>query len=242
MPGQWGLLTEIGFRPGQTQLVIGRLYHNLGFLVTHAGLFEGHTLIMTRRFDPVQSVQLIEQYQVQFAAMLPIHIQRIVRTPGVSARQMQSIECMYHSGAACPDWAKRRLLELIEPRRVWDLYGSTEEIGLTMIHGDQWLQRPGSVGRAYRCEVKIVDDNSAQEIKDGRVGEIFMRRTHNPFDPNTPLLAPQYIGAAPLSPTPDGFPQRGRPGTPRRRWLALPERPAGRHDQERRCACLSRGG
>lgn len=200
VPGRWGVINRLGLAPEQTSLIFGRMYHNMGFYLSHLALFEGHTIILPEKFDAAQTVDLIERYRVQFIAPLPIMMQRIAKLDGIEERDFSSIEGMYHSGGACPPWVKHLWLRLVPPERQWELYGSSEEKGATAIRGDEWLERPGSVGRAFETEIRIMGSDGAEKPA-GEIGEIFMR---NRVDPAVPLGGtwPQeptleYVGAPP---------------------------------------------
>jgi bile acid-coenzyme A ligase len=74
----------------------------------------------------------------------------------------------------------------------------TENFGLTVLRGDEWLQHRGSTGRGFReTEIKILDANR-NEVPTGELGEIYMRSpTREQY---------RYLGGAPPLPsTPDGF-------------------------------------
>jgi len=197
VPGKWGALSRVGLREAQTQLVVGSLYHNVGFFLSHVGLFEGHTLVVPRRFNAALAADLIERHSVQFAGFLPIMLQRIAKLPDIEKRDFSSFEGLYHSGGACPEWVKRLWLTKVAPNKMWELYGSTEECGLVMANGEEWLERPRSVGRPYHAEVTVLDDEK-RPVPPGTVGEIHMRNTveatalgeHWPQDPGF-----QYVGA-----------------------------------------------
>lgn len=208
VPGHWGALTSVGLRAHQTQLIAGALHHNVGFFLSHIGLFEGHTLILPRRFDAAQAVDLIEKHCVQFAGLLPIMLQRISKLPGIERRNFSSVEGIYHSGGACPDWVKRLWLRLIPPTRLWELYGGTEDIGIVMIDGEQWLQRPGSLGRPFLSDVAVLGSDD-QPVPGNEIGEIHIRSNvpsgtlsgeHWPLDPGF-----EYIGAPKSAPKPGGY-------------------------------------
>ncbi|HEX5460411.1 MAG TPA: AMP-binding protein [Steroidobacteraceae bacterium] len=217
IPGHWGALTRVGLRAAQTQLIAGALHHNVGFFLSHIGLFEGHTLILPKRFDAEQAVDLIGRHRVQFAGLLPIMMQRIAKLPGAERRDFSSLEAVYHSGGVCPEWVKRFWLRLMPPSRVWELYGGTEDVGIVMINGQEWLERPGSVGRPYHSHVVVLGE-SGRRLPPNEVGEIRIRSSvpvttrpgeHWPLDPGF-----EYIG----QPTPardrDGFASIGDLG-----WL-----------------------
>ena len=198
--GQWldALGRSLGMRSGQTQLVAGPLYHNGPFTWSHMGLFEDHKLVVMERFDPVRCLDLIERHQVNFGFMVPTMMQRIIRVPEVDLRDFSSVEGFWHAGAPCAPWLKRAWIELLGGEKLYEMYGSTEAVGFTVIRGDDWLDHPGSVGRPYNSEMKILDENG-EEVPAGVVGEIFMRPA------NTTGFAHQYLGAAPAKATQDGF-------------------------------------
>jgi len=58
---------------------------------------------------------------------------------------------------------------------VTELYGGTEVQAVTVIEGDEWLARPGSVGRAVLGEIRVgAADGSPLPL--GEVGLLWMRR------------------------------------------------------------------
>lgn len=215
VPECWGPLNHIGMRPGQTTLITGRLYHSMGFELSHLTLFEGHTIVLPERFDPEQMLDLIERHCIQFIAFIPIMMQRIAKVAGFLERDLSSIEVMYHAGGACPEWLKHEWLKVIPAERQWELYGSTEAKGTTLIRADDWLKHPGSVGKPFRSEIVILND-AGEKMSLGEVGEIHMR---NVAPPGTSLGATwpeeptcEYVGAPPPKATKDGFTSVGDMG------------------------------
>ena len=214
-PGEWGMLNKMGFRAGQTQLVAGRLHHNIGFMLGHIGLFEGHTLVVTPRFDADAALDLIERHRVQFVGLIPIMMQRMAKSAAFGARNLSSLEGVFHSGASCPDWVKRCWIERVGAEKIWETYGATEGNGTTLISGDEWLKHPGSVGRAYQSEIRIVGETGG-EAPTGEIGEIYMRMARagggllgdaKPDDRDY-----DYLGAERLRETSDGFSSVGDMG------------------------------
>jgi bile acid-coenzyme A ligase len=196
-PGRGSSLHKFGLRADQVQLVTGRLYHNIAFSLTHNGLFEGHTVILLEKFDAALAVDVIERHRVTFLGMVPIVMQRIARLPDVMDRDFSSIEAFYHSGAVCPAWTKRVWLELVDPVRQYDCYGGAEGTGVVAIRGDEWLDRPGSLGRPVDTRLAI-PDGSGNPLPPGEVGEIFTGPEGGP-------MTFRYLGAEPPEKTPDGL-------------------------------------
>jgi bile acid-coenzyme A ligase len=187
-----------GARPGQTQLLAAPLYHNSPFLAIYSGLAHEQTIVMMERFDAAHAVELIERHNVNYAYFPPIIMRRIALLPDIQQRDFSSIEAIQSSAAPCPDWLKRFWINLIGPEKVYEVYGSTEGIGATIIRGDEWLEHPGSVGQPVRCELKILDEHGV-EMTTGEVGEIYMR----PDEGRVSTF--EYIGAPAVKTTDDGF-------------------------------------
>jgi bile acid-coenzyme A ligase len=188
----------LGVQDGQTQLVAAPLYHNSPFLLAYDGLARDHTLVVMERFDAARAVELIERWRVSYAYFPPIIMRRIALLPDIDARDLSSFDAMHSSAAPCPEWLKRRWIELLGAEKVHEVYGSAEGVGATVIRGDEWLAHPGSVGRPIGCELRVLDEQGV-ELPIGEVGELFMK----PDNPDGPTF--EYIGGAPLKRTTDGF-------------------------------------
>lgn len=162
------------YRPQQVQLIPAPLYHMNGFIVVHLGLFEGQGVILMERFDAALAVDLIERHRVNTLIVVPIMLQRMARLPDIDQRDLSSIESMVQGGSTLPHWLGHRWIELLGEERFYVVYGSSENAGVTIARGDEWLAHVGTVGRPLRCEVKILDPGGA-EVPVGEVGEIYFR-------------------------------------------------------------------
>lgn len=162
-------------RAGQVVLVPAPLYHTNGFLMLHSALFEGQTAVLMERFAPDRAVELIERYRVNTFVGVTIMLQRMARLPDIAERDLSSIESVLHGGAPLPQWVARAWIELIGPTHFFVCYGSSEQAGQTLTRGDVWLEHPGTVGRPFVSEFKILDPDGA-ELPPGEIGEIYMRQ------------------------------------------------------------------
>ena len=61
--------------------------------------------------------------------------------------RFDSLRLLAHAGAPCPDTVKRAIMGRVRPGGVWEFYGSTEA-QFTVCPPEDWLERPGTVGRA----------------------------------------------------------------------------------------------
>src|SRR5215471_14401297 len=126
------------------------------------------------RFEPGQALELVERHRINRIFSVPTQLLRMARDESGMLRDLSSLEVLYHSGAACPDWLKRFWIDRLGPERIIEGYGSTEAVGALAIRGDEWILHPGSVGRPVVSDVKICDEEH-QEVPVGEIGEVYMR-------------------------------------------------------------------
>jgi bile acid-coenzyme A ligase len=189
-------LRAVGFQPGWTQLVGGPLYHGAPFGWAHFGLFWDQSLVLMEKFEAGAWVQAVERYRAEFAFMVPAMMRRVLDVPDLRGRDLSSLAMVLHGGAPCPPWVKREWIGLVGGSHIREGLGAIEGIGATIVDGDEWLAHPGSVGRGFETDVKIVDDRQC-EVPRGTVGEIFMRpHARAEFE---------YLGSPPPRVTDDGF-------------------------------------
>jgi long-chain acyl-CoA synthetase len=91
--------------------------------------------------------------------MVPTQFHRMLALPeDVRLKyDCSSVRCMVHAAAPCPPDVKRRMIEWWGDA-VMEYYAATEGGG-TIITPQEWLRKPGSVGRAWAgSEIRIYDD------------------------------------------------------------------------------------
>src|ERR1700686_2357235 len=69
-----------------------------------------------------------------------------------------SLRLLVHAGSPCPAPLKRVALARVRPGVLWEFYGSTEG-QFTVCSPEEWLERPGTVGRARPGRRLEVDDD-----------------------------------------------------------------------------------
>lgn len=164
------------FTPEKIILVPGPLYHAGAYSTAWGGVFSGGCAVVMTRFDPEQCLKLIEQYRIDRVFFVPTMLNRIWRLPA-RVRQsydLSSLKFVASGGAPCPQWLFRAWIDWLGPDRMFEGYGPSERIGRTFITGTEWLQHPGSVGKAMDgCKIRILDEQML-DVPVGSVGEIYM--------------------------------------------------------------------
>jgi long-chain acyl-CoA synthetase len=163
--------------PEAVHLACGPLYHAAPFVWSQRALSLGQPVVLMEHFDAEDCLRLIERERVSWTHMVPTNFVRIARLPeGVrTGYDLSSIRRVLHSAAPCAVDVKRQIIEIFPPGSVWEIYGFAELRGLaTVISPEEWLQKPGSVGRPVDdLNLRILDDNGAQ-LPPGEVGLIFV--------------------------------------------------------------------
>jgi bile acid-coenzyme A ligase len=180
----------MGAQEGDTQLIAVPLSHNTGMTTATIGLLMRQHLVLMPRFDAAEYLRLIAEHRVDFIAVVPTMMQRLlpVYRANPDAYDLSSIRRLWHVGAPCPPAVKEAWIELLGPEVVWELYGGTELQAIAVLSGTQWLEHRGSVGIVVAGEMKVLDDDG-NECPPGVVGEIYMRPS-----PGSPPTY-RYVGA-----------------------------------------------
>ena len=161
--------------PGEVHLACGPLYHTAPCAFANFALLLGHTVVLMEHFDAATCLRLIGEERVSWSHMVPINFIRILALPDdVRARyDLSSIKRILHAAAPCPVDVKRRIIDLFPADTVWEYYGMTEGLA-TIIPPDEWLAKPGSVGRAAPgIEMSILDEQG-HEVSPGEVGLVYV--------------------------------------------------------------------
>jgi long-chain acyl-CoA synthetase len=170
----WGLAG-----PGETHLCCAPVYHSQPRAFAQFALAAGHMLVLMERFDAEEFLRAIDRERVTWVSMAPIHFVRVLALPDeVRARyDLSSLRLVMHSAAPCPVDVKRRIMDVFPADTVWELYGGTEAL-FTMVSPGEWLERPGTVGRAGPgITVRILDEDGA-ELGPGEVGTVYASQSH----------------------------------------------------------------
>jgi long-chain acyl-CoA synthetase len=145
-----------GFAAGDCNLVCSPLYHSAPLRFATGTLLAGGSVVVLRKFSPPAAAEAIRDRGVNTAFMAPAHLQRIFELPEAERPSFEAFRLLAHAGAPCPPLLKRQTVEAFPPDSVWEFYGSTEG-QFTACSTADWLERPGSVGRARSGRTMTID-------------------------------------------------------------------------------------
>jgi bile acid-coenzyme A ligase len=186
-------VASLGMQPGDTVVIPGPMYHAAPFGLAYQALCWGCHVVIAARFDPADTLRLIERHRGQWLYQVPTMMHRIWRLDEAERLRfdLSSLEVVCHIAAACPVWLKEKWIEWLGPDRIWEVYSGTEAIAATVIGGREWLERKGSVGRLMTgSQVRILDDDG-NEVAPGQIGEIYF------LPPGGRGSTYHYLGAEP---------------------------------------------
>ena len=120
----------------------------------------GGTVVVMEKYDPETALALIERYHITHGQFVPTHFIRMLKLdPAVRAQyDISSLKVAFHAAAPCPVEVKQAMMAWWGPI-IHEYYAGTEANGLTGIGPDEWLARPGSVGRAVWGMLRICDED-----------------------------------------------------------------------------------
>jgi bile acid-coenzyme A ligase len=160
------------------QLISGPLWHSASFTYAFRGLVTGHRLVILPKFDEQRVLDTVQRQRITWMLLSPNMIHRLLRLPSVRrvSADVSSLQSILHMGAPCPPAHKRALIDWLGASRVVEVYAGSESNGLTMISGDEWLERPGSVGRPIGGTEIQIRGPEGKVLPPGGIGEVWMRR------------------------------------------------------------------
>lgn len=177
-------LALFGIMPGSdgVHLVGAPLYHTavLNFATNHMHL--GHTLVLMDKWTPEDTLALIERYRVTSSHMVPTQFHRLLKLPEDAKHRhdLSSLTHIIHSAAPCPVDTKRAMLDWWGPC-IYEYYAASEGGG-TLVTPQQWLDKPGTVGKPWPIsQIKILDDDG-EELPVGTPGTVWIKMGDHKFE------------------------------------------------------------
>lgn len=151
----------------------GPLYHGMPLSCMIGPQRLGGTAVNLSKFDAESVLKAIETWKVTEAQFVPTMFVRLLALPEAvrGKYDLSSLENVTHAAAPCPVEIKRRMIEWFGPI-IYEYYSSTEGIGVTGITSEEWLRKPGSVGKSAMGPIHICDEDG-RELPAGEAGVIY---------------------------------------------------------------------
>ncbi|MGB3721901.1 MAG: AMP-binding protein [Pacificimonas sp.] len=165
--------TLYDFGPDMVYLSPAPLYHAAPLRYCMSVHRFGGTVVIMRKFDPEAWLSNVEKHRITHSQVVPTMFVRMLKLPDDvrSKYDVSSLRVCIHAAAPCPVEVKRQMIDWFGPV-IFEYYASTEGTGFCAITSQEWLAKPGSVGKALLGEIRILDDDD-NLLPQGREGRIF---------------------------------------------------------------------
>jgi long-chain acyl-CoA synthetase len=157
------------------------MYHTAVLVWASTSVHVGHPAVLMDPWRPKEMLELVERYRVTQSHMVPTQFNRLLALPDDERRRhdLSSLRYMVHGAAPCPREVKRAMIDWWGPV-VIDYYAATEGGG-ALITSEEWLRKPGSVGRAWPgSEIQVFDDDGTA-LPPGEIGTVYMKMASSDF-------------------------------------------------------------
>ena len=182
---QWEGTSSNYRHQGDVNLCSGPMYHGgpLRFDVAFP-LASGVPAVLMEKFDAEAFLSLVTRHRITHAHLVATMFQRLLRLP-TSVREaydVSSLRVVFHGAAPTPVSVKRAMIEWWGPKLV-EYYGATEGGGNFRITSEEWLKKPGSVGKVTKESGTRVLDAEGRDCPPGEVGMVhFWNNLTSPFE------------------------------------------------------------
>ena len=185
-PGLYRVYSKMGTAAGENErsLCTGPLYHAAPLTISlTAPLAAGSGVVLMDGWSPEETLQLVDEYRISTTHLVPTMFHRLLALPDdVKQRyDISSLRLVVHGAAPCPVAVKQGMIEWFGPI-VEEYYAATEGGG-TYVTAKEWLERPGTVGKAGAGQEVVVRDADGNDVPPETVGMVWLRRSKDePFE------------------------------------------------------------
>jgi len=157
------------------QMCAGPAYHAapLAFDI-NAAMLAGVPLVFIDKWDSELVLRTIAEKKVTHFHLVPIMFQRLLALPeAVKAKyDVSHVRFIIHGAAPCPPEVKMAMIDWFGPVLV-EYYAGSEGGAGFFITSEEWLQKPGSVGKRPALLGSKVVDEAGNECPPGVAGTIY---------------------------------------------------------------------
>jgi acyl-CoA synthetase (AMP-forming)/AMP-acid ligase II len=169
------------YTPTDVDLPIAPFYHVLGTEFHAIPMFMiGGTVVFMQKFDPTETLELIESEGVTIIAGVPTQFKRLLQED-VDAYDLSSLAHLHYAGEPMSRPVTERCMEELTDQ-VFQGYGSTEVHDATLLRPKDAVEKIGSCGLpTFGTEICLVEPRSGDDLPPpnktvdrGEVGELIV--------------------------------------------------------------------
>lgn len=166
------------------------MHHGAGPAVAWGALRLGNLLILQRRFDPEETLKLIEKHRVTVWTGVPTMYKRLagLAKDVLAKYDVSSIRSLGVGAAPVPHSLKQWIIAYFG-NCLGEGYGTTETGMITELPAAMQTMKPGSSGLPFKNVYLRIRDEDCKDLPPGSIGEIWAK---------TPVVIRQYLNGKPL--------------------------------------------
>jgi len=169
------VLAVVPYRADDVIVCPAPLFHSFGLLTLTIQMAIGATIVLPEKFDPSETLGLIERHRATAMSLVPVMIRRILSLPDdEKAGDLSSLRILLASGSAMSPEMRREAMELFGDV-LYDLYGSTEAGWVAIATPEDMRTDDSTLGKPVPgVEVAVFDENR-KRVDQGEAGELYIR-------------------------------------------------------------------
>jgi acyl-CoA synthetase (AMP-forming)/AMP-acid ligase II len=167
-----------GVAPGDRTLVVAPMFHATGINSQWIGfLAHGATAVMLPQFSAAMLLRALVAERITFFAGVTAMIQLMTADPAFPGADLHTLRTICFGGGPVAPALVPVLAQVFPQARMANVWGQTEATSITTCAlGEEFLQRPWSVGRAVPgLQVAVHDGSQRVPPGDDAVGELWVR-------------------------------------------------------------------
>ncbi|XOV87666.1 MAG: AMP-binding protein [Pseudomonadota bacterium] len=164
-------------------LLTGPAYHAAPLMSVVRALVSGVPVVMMDKWDPEQTLQLIERHRVTHCHMVATMFHRLLQLPAEVRQRydISSLRNVNHGAAPCPVHVKQAMIDWFGPV-INEYYAATEGGGGFTVTSAEWLRKPGTVGKPPQGFDNRILDEDGRLLGPNEVGTIYMKAGPDRFE------------------------------------------------------------
>ncbi|MDN5892536.1 MAG: AMP-binding protein [Nocardioides sp.] len=169
------LLSRMPLKHGWTTHIAAPLFHTWGYAHLALSMLLGSTMVLTRRFEPEQSLALTARHRCDSMVVIPVMLQRILNLPEETLRRhdLSRLKVVAASGSALPGDLALNWMDHFGDN-LYNIYGSTEIAYASIATPQDLRASPDSAGKPPHATVVRIFDDAGEPLPVGESGRIFV--------------------------------------------------------------------
>ena len=163
-----------GFSSEDIELLVSPLCFNSGRSSALGHLFWGASVILNERFDPINTLETIQDERVTYIALAPVMADRLLEVPNLNHYDISSLRHLRKVGSPLHPRTVKGLIQRLTPN-VFQSYASTDAGTVSLLLPEDQIRKSGSAGKLIWAAEAVISDEAGNSLPTGEVGEIICR-------------------------------------------------------------------